>query len=336
MARARKALFDYLAGFIPGTCVLDLYSGSGGLGLEALSRGASEAWFVDNARNSIEVARQNALDLGFDARSRFAQRDVFIFLKHFRDYVTVPFDLVFAAPPYRIAEPQRLLDAISESGALAEGASVSIEYPRHTQPPDSAQLKLDRRNVYGETVIEVWDYPSINTKGESMTVEQALISALDYEHKVRDHYVTAANRTDDPKGKEIFGALGDEEQGHIDYLTSRLEAWKRDGILKMKTIQNALPTREWLARGKAKMTKVSLNRSYENEIKMLRDALKLEQDVSDHYRTLVTQCDGESQKMFRRFLEIEDGHTAIVQTEIDALEKNNFWFDLREFDLEAS
>jgi len=168
-----------------------------------------------------------------------------------------------------------------------------------------------------------------------MTVEEAIISALDYERKVRDHYAQAANKTDDPKGREIFGALADEEQQHVTYLESRLEVWRRDGKLDRITLNTTLPTRDWIARGKAKMHKVSLNRSYDNEIRMLKDAWKLELEVSDHYKRLVAGLEGDAQKMFKRFLEIEDGHTAIVRAEMDALEKNGFWFDIAEFDLEA-
>lgn len=168
-----------------------------------------------------------------------------------------------------------------------------------------------------------------------MNVEEAIISALNYERKVRDHYVDAAQRTDDPKGKEIFGALGEEEQHHVDYLEECLTKWRRSGVVNPVSLQSALPTREWIARGKAKMRKVSLDRSYANEIKMLKDALKLEVDVSDHYRRLVGSLEGNAQRLFACFLDIEDAHTAIVQAEIDSLEGTGFWFDFAEFNLEA-
>jgi len=161
-ARARKALFDHLAGLIPGARVLDLYSGSGGLGLEALSRGAAEAWFVDKSQRSIRIARENAERLGFSDRSRFAQRDVFAFLKHFAGYDTASFDLIFAAPPYRIAEPARILEVIAISPAISPGAAVCLEYARHTPAPKHPHFQLDRRREYGETVVEIWDFIGTN------------------------------------------------------------------------------------------------------------------------------------------------------------------------------
>lgn len=168
-----------------------------------------------------------------------------------------------------------------------------------------------------------------------MTIEEALVSTLKYEKKVRDHYLHAAKLTDDEQGEGVFKALADEEQGHVDYLESRLAIWHEQGILKVEEIKSVLPTREWIARGKAKMRKTSLQRDYSSELKMLKDALKLEIAVSDHYRDLVNRMDGEASQLFARFLEIEDGHTAVVQAEIDALENSGFWFDISEFNLEA-
>lgn len=168
-----------------------------------------------------------------------------------------------------------------------------------------------------------------------MTLEQAIISALDYEVRVRDHYAKASHQTGDDRGKEVFGALADEEQRHVDYLESRLEQWRKTGKLNVGTMETTLPDPTWLKSGKAQMHKLSFDHDYSNEIAMLKDALKLEIEVSDHYRNLAEAIDGSGSLMFRRFLEIEDGHTAIVQAEIDALQGDGFWFDLREFDLEA-
>ncbi|MDP8228944.1 MAG: ferritin family protein [Candidatus Electryoneaceae bacterium] len=167
-----------------------------------------------------------------------------------------------------------------------------------------------------------------------MTIEEAIISALDYERKVRDYYFQAADSTDDPKGKDIFNALAEEEQGHVDYLESRLVRWRKNGRLDVVELASTLPSRQWIEEGQAVMQKVKAKRDYSNEIRMLKSALKLEEEVSEHYRKLVDALKDEAQSMFRRFMVIEDAHTAIVQAEIDALEGNGFWFDFAEFNLE--
>lgn len=168
-----------------------------------------------------------------------------------------------------------------------------------------------------------------------MKVEDAIISALYYEKRVRDYYVKTAEKMVDDKGKEVFTALAEEEQYHVDYLESRLKRWRQSGKLDKEVLKSTLPSREWIEKGKTRMEGVPLKRDMSSEIKHLKEALKLEEAVSQHYHDLVKNLTDDAQEMFQRFLEIEDGHTAIVQTEIDALEGNGFWFDFTEFNLEA-
>ncbi len=156
-ARARTALFDYLSQVIPGSDVLDLYCGSGGLGIEALSRGANSCLFVDLSPKVINVVRDNVRMCGYWDRAAFEIRDVFRFLHNRPAETVATFDVVMAAPPYKIAEPLRLLDAIDSSGIVAEGGIVCLEYARHTATPNPSFFTLARRKVYGETVLEVWD-----------------------------------------------------------------------------------------------------------------------------------------------------------------------------------
>jgi rubrerythrin len=168
-----------------------------------------------------------------------------------------------------------------------------------------------------------------------VTVEVAILSALNFEVRVRDHYARAADATSDSGGRGVFGALSQEEQRHVDYLESRLSNWRKSGQLNAGSLATTLPNPAWLKSGRAKMHQIALDHDYSSEIAMLKDALKLEMEVSDHYRMLVSELDGEGQVMFRRFMVIEEAHTAIVQAEIDALQGDGFWFDLREFDLET-
>jgi len=103
--RAREAIFSKLASRLPGAAVADLFAGSGALGLEALSRGAASAVFVENHRNACEVIRRNIESTGFAAEASVRQTDVMGWLRS----ATGPFDLIFADPPYRNspAEPDR-------------------------------------------------------------------------------------------------------------------------------------------------------------------------------------------------------------------------------------
>lgn len=168
-----------------------------------------------------------------------------------------------------------------------------------------------------------------------MTLEEAIVTSLDFEKRVRDYYFHAAQKTDDPRGKEVFMALSDEEQSHVDYLQSRLDQWRTTGKISVPVLATTLPQASWLKEGKLKMNAVAFDRDYSTEVALLRDSAKLEDDITELYKKLVNELPEEHAKMFKRFLEIEDGHTGIVEAEIDALQKDGFWFSLREFDLEA-
>jgi 16S rRNA (guanine(966)-N(2))-methyltransferase RsmD len=164
-ARARTALFDYLSQIIPGSRILDLYCGSGGLGLEALSRGADSVCFVDISLKVINVVRDNVRLLDYWEQSSFEIRDVFRYLHNRPASAVKYFDVVMASPPYKISEPGHLLDAIEAADILADGGIVCLEYSRHTPAPNPSFFTLARRRIYGETVVEVWDMKS--SGGES-------------------------------------------------------------------------------------------------------------------------------------------------------------------------
>ena len=122
------------------------------------SRGAAEAWFVDLSARSINVAKENAKALDMYGQTHFICKDVFRFMRHVFEITPKKFDLIFAAPPYRIAEPRRILDIIATSAAIEHGSAVCLEYSRHTETPDSDQFRLERQKIYGETVVDVWNY----------------------------------------------------------------------------------------------------------------------------------------------------------------------------------
>lgn len=168
-----------------------------------------------------------------------------------------------------------------------------------------------------------------------LTVEEAIVTALQYENKVRDHYIWAAEKAEDPKGKAFFETLAKEEQGHVDYLETRLLQWRSEGKLKAEPLQTAIPSPNFLAEGLQMLKASKEARDYSDDYKRLFTALKLEEEVSVYYKGLVDTLENpEAKAMFGRFLEIEDGHTAIVQAEVDVLTKTGFFYDFQEFNLE--
>jgi 16S rRNA (guanine966-N2)-methyltransferase len=146
-ARVREALFSML-GPIEGAAVLDLFAGSGALGIEALSRGAASATFVERDPRALQALRANVTQLGLADRAEIRTGDALAALRHAAKY-----DLVFIDPPYAAAE--QLGGELSRElpAALASGALVVSESDRRS--PLELELPLLRERRYGDTIIRI-------------------------------------------------------------------------------------------------------------------------------------------------------------------------------------
>lgn len=172
---------------------------------------------------------------------------------------------------------------------------------------------------------------------EEITLEEAIRTAIEYETKVRDVYKDAEQQIDDAKGKHVMGALFSEEQGHLDYLNSRLSEWQKNGSLNIEELDSLIPSREMISEKtqllKDKVKVSEDDRRHDMEITMLRKALAVEEETSEFYKKMAGELPDEGQELFKRFVEIEEGHLAIVQAELDYISGPGYWFDFREFDL---
>jgi len=148
--KVREALFNIL-GAVAGDHVLDLFAGSGALGIEALSRGAAHATFVDAARPAVIAIRGNLRELGLEDRATVVIGDAVASAA--RQPPAVPWRLVFVDPPYRSELATRAVLALP-SERLAGDAVVVIEHDRRNAPPDAlgSLLRTDQRR-YGDTLI---------------------------------------------------------------------------------------------------------------------------------------------------------------------------------------
>ena len=146
-ARVREALFSML-GTLEGARVLDLFAGSGALGIEALSRGAAAATFVERAPPALAALRANVAELGLGERSEIRAGDALAALRGGAIY-----DLVFIDPPYAAAA--QLSGALSRDlpAVLADGARVVSESDRRA--PLDLELPLLRERRYGDTMIRI-------------------------------------------------------------------------------------------------------------------------------------------------------------------------------------
>jgi 16S rRNA (guanine966-N2)-methyltransferase len=154
MDRVKAAIFSSLADKVQGARVLDLFAGSGGLAIEALSRGAASALLVDHDRKAVEAIEQNLRKAKVHAKTR--QQDVFEFLKNARSLGQ--YDLVFADPPYEPAiSGNSFTDLLLSNEGLfnlvgADGVFVLEKRPG--EPVTGNRLwQITRRKAYGATEV---------------------------------------------------------------------------------------------------------------------------------------------------------------------------------------
>ena len=147
--RVRESLFNILQSHAmpQGARILDLFAGTGGLGLEALSRGAVSASFVENGRVALSVLRENIALCRVEAQSEIFARDAR------RLGPGAPHDLIFLDPPYGKGLGQRALAAAFEGGWVAPGALIVWE--ENLAPPLPAGCRLIDERRYGDTLIRI-------------------------------------------------------------------------------------------------------------------------------------------------------------------------------------
>lgn len=151
--RVREAVFNALGslGAVDEARVLDLFAGTGAMGIEALSRGALNATFVESSRDVTRVIQSNLDATGFSERAEVVASDVSDFLRTTRE----DFDLVFADPPYAFDAWQELQTSIER---VAPGGIIVIESDRPIETGGHWSVIRERR--YGSTLVTVFEIPT--------------------------------------------------------------------------------------------------------------------------------------------------------------------------------
>ncbi len=152
--RVKETIFNILRDRVENSTILDLFAGTGNLGLEALSRGAAAVTFFDNSRRSLAIVKENVAHTHWENFCELHKTDALLGLaflkKNHRN-----FDLIFCDPPYNRNLVGKVLTSLDEpAGILASEGIVIIEHSRHESWPDSLEyLKVWRTEKFGETLI---------------------------------------------------------------------------------------------------------------------------------------------------------------------------------------
>jgi rubrerythrin len=169
-----------------------------------------------------------------------------------------------------------------------------------------------------------------------VNLKEAIVVAIDFEKKVRDHYLRGAKDIPEPMGRKVFATLGKEEQGHVDYLEHCLAEWKKSGKVPNVALKSILPKgAKWIEQERKKIAGKGKRSASKTELDALKLALQHEKDADAFYHKLVAELPAQERALFDKFLGIEDGHLALVQAQLDSVQGMGFWFDVAEFRLEA-
>ena len=150
--KVREALFSILGARIPGCRFLDLYAGTGAVGIEALSRGARAVTFVESDPGAAQLMRKNLTACGMLDRGELRVGSTETFLRQPGSW-NGSYDVVFADPPYADQEAVELVLGAWGLGLLTPEAVMAIEQDARTQPPAMDRARLIRRYEYGDTAL---------------------------------------------------------------------------------------------------------------------------------------------------------------------------------------
>ena len=155
--RIKESVFNILGSSVQSAMVLDLFAGTGALGIEALSRGATHAVFIDQAKTALAAIRTNIRNLGIGDRTRVLQWNISKGLKCLSS-IPQAFDLVFMDPPYESNAVVPALTALIACDALAPGVQIVIEHSiREPLSISMVPLTVTDQRRFGKTLVSFMD-----------------------------------------------------------------------------------------------------------------------------------------------------------------------------------
>lgn len=157
--RAKESLFNVLGPRVIDSRILDIFAGSGAIGIEGLSRGARGAVFVDNSPSSCRLVEDNLRNTGLAANAEILRQDALRAISYLAAKGE-KFDLIFLDPPYEKGLVVPTLEEAAGGGLLAEDGLLIAEHSRREPVPETTgPLRLYRQLTFGDTVISIYGRP---------------------------------------------------------------------------------------------------------------------------------------------------------------------------------
>lgn len=154
MDKVKEAIFGMIQGYVDDSLCLDLFAGTGSLGIEALSNGAKHVYFNDEMKDAINVIKTN-IDKTSDKNSTIIHSDYTSSIKKFSEN-SIKFDIIFLDPPYGKIKIKTVIDKIIKFDILNDDGIIVCEYEDETLDEEYDYLKLIKYRKYGKTYISIY------------------------------------------------------------------------------------------------------------------------------------------------------------------------------------
>jgi 16S rRNA (guanine966-N2)-methyltransferase len=152
MAQVKQFIYTLLGDRVEDARILDLFSGTGSLGIEALSRGAGFLTFVDSADAAARILSRNLKTCGFEAASKIERSDVFRYLERSGE----TFDLVLADPPFKNDYRAQIVRGVDQSRLLKPGGWLILEHEFHDPDAEGYAMSLLRQKRFGHCMVSIY------------------------------------------------------------------------------------------------------------------------------------------------------------------------------------
>ena len=159
--RVKESIFSYLIHEVEGSRFLDLFSGTGSLGLEALSRGAKEIYFIEKSRYSLDLLSRNIELCGYSQKARVFKGDVFGVVQKL-GRMEEKFEIILADPPFKQNFRSNILSVISQSGVLTVEGLLVIEHEAHDEDNGQHDLIQIKQKKFGASVVSIYQKKGVS------------------------------------------------------------------------------------------------------------------------------------------------------------------------------
>ena len=155
MARVKESMFASIQNYIDDALVLDLFCGSGSLGIEAISMGANKCYFVDNNKNIISYLNKNISNLNIKDKSIVVQKDYSEALMHFKNN-NIKFNIILVDAPYKMEIMEEVINLVTEYGLLLDNGLLVLEYSFDKLKEEYKKLELVKCKKYSDKFVSIY------------------------------------------------------------------------------------------------------------------------------------------------------------------------------------